>query len=61
MLAVLVGICLAGTAFCLRFLIALQRECHRSLICYVMRLEDEIEELAPSQPSASLRARAHAA
>jgi len=58
---IIVGVCLAGTAFCLRFLIALQRESQRSLICYVMRLEDEIEELAPPKPPKSLRVRAHAA
>ncbi len=56
-----VGVCLAGTAFCLRFLIALQRECQRSLICYVMRLQDEAEQLAPSKPPRGLRARAQAA
>lgn len=34
---IVIGVCLAGTAFCRRFLLALRRECHRLLVCYVMR------------------------
>ena len=58
---IVVGVCLAGSAFCLRFLFALQRECQRSLICYVMRLETEPGEFVPAKSPRSLRARAHAA
>ena len=58
---IIVGVCLAGTVFCLRFLIALQRECQRSLICCVMRLDTEPGEIVPAEPPQSLRARAHAA
>ena len=56
-----VGVCLASIAFCCRFLFALRGECHRSLICYVMRLETEPGTSPSAKQPGRFRARAHAA
>jgi hypothetical protein len=61
MLAVLVGVCLASTAFFIRFLIALRVERKRLLVCHVVRLRTESEVFAIPRPRVGIHVRAHAA
>ena len=55
-LVTVIGMCIAGIAFCTTFLIALCLECRRHMVCYVVR--EKLEEMRPAVPETNRTIRA---
>jgi hypothetical protein len=51
-MAVMTTLCTAGIVFYLRFLVALCKECKRSWIGYLVRLEPEANDYSVLEPQA---------
>jgi len=55
LMAVMTAVCTASIAFYVRFLVALCKECKRSWIAYLVRLEREGNDCTVLQPKAVKR------
>jgi hypothetical protein len=56
-----IALCIAGVAFCLRFMVALRGECKRRPIGYWVRLRLHSSEDAIAEPRVQVRTRTRAA